>query len=92
MRAATPEPSAGRRRGEGPVVGFDLDQTLVDSGPRISSCLRAALGEVGLPFDAAAAEAARGLPLSGTLAALVPPGRATPALLEDLAARYRAQD
>ncbi|WP_298801936.1 HAD family hydrolase [uncultured Pseudokineococcus sp.] len=92
MRAATPEPSAGRRRGEGPVVGFDLDQTLVDSGPRISACLRAALGEVGLPFDEAAAEAARGLPLAGTLAALVPPGRATPALLEDLAARYRAQD
>lgn len=73
------------------VVGFDLDQTLVDSGPRISSCLRAALAEVGLPFDEAAAEASRGLPLTGTLAALLPAG-ADPALVEDVAARYRAQD
>ncbi|WP_299039751.1 HAD family hydrolase [uncultured Pseudokineococcus sp.] len=74
-----------------PVVGFDLDQTLVDSGPRISSCLRAALAEVGLPFDEAVAEASRGLPLTGTLAALLPVG-ADPALVEDVAARYRAQD
>jgi len=82
--AATPD-------GATPVVGFDLDQTLVDSGPRISSCLRAALAEVGLPFDEAVAEACRGLPLTGTLAALLPAG-ADPALVEDVAARYRAQD
>ncbi|MEJ5946235.1 HAD hydrolase-like protein [Pseudokineococcus basanitobsidens] len=76
----------------GPVVGFDLDQTLVDSGPRISSCLRAALAEVDVVLDDAVAEASRGLPLEGTLAALLPAGRATPEVLADVAARYRAQD
>jgi len=74
-----------------PVVGFDLDQTLVDSGPRITSCLRAALAEVGVPLDDAVAEASRGLPLTSTVAALLPAG-ADPALVEDVAARYRAQD
>lgn len=93
--ASSPAGGSGGGSGHGsggPVVGFDLDQTLVDSGPRISSCLRAALAEVGLPFDEAAAEASRGLPLARTLAALVPAARATPELLEDVAARYRAQD
>lgn len=91
--AGAPTPAPDRADDPaGPVVGFDLDQTLVDSGPRISSCLRAALAEVGVAMDDAVAEASRGLPLEGTLAALLPVERATPEVLADVAARYRVQD
>lgn len=74
------------------VVGFDLDQTLVDSGPRIMSCLRAALAEVDVVMDEEVAARQRGLPLDRTLVALTPPEVLAEHGVEDIAARYRAHD
>jgi phosphoglycolate phosphatase len=36
----------------GPVVGFDLDMTLIDSRPGIAATLRAITAETGVPIDA----------------------------------------
>jgi phosphoglycolate phosphatase len=36
----------------GPVVGFDLDMTLIDSRPGIAATLRAITAETGVPVDA----------------------------------------
>jgi phosphoglycolate phosphatase len=71
----------------GPVVGFDLDMTLVDSSAGIAATLRAALADVlGAPVDL---EDSRirpwiGLPLEDTVAGLVP--GADPVAVAD---RYR---
>lgn len=70
-----------------PVVGFDLDMTLVDSSAGIAATLRAVLAEVGVTVTAADTWPYAGMPLELILAGLAP---GTP---DDevgaLAARYR---
>ncbi|HZP28262.1 MAG TPA: HAD hydrolase-like protein [Acidimicrobiia bacterium] len=39
-------------QGSGPVVGFDLDMTLIDSRPGVAATLRAITAETGVPIDA----------------------------------------
>jgi phosphoglycolate phosphatase len=59
----------------GPVVGFDLDMTLVDSSEGIAATLRAALADVlGVPSDLTDAQIRPwiGLPLEVTVRELVP--------------------
>jgi phosphoglycolate phosphatase len=70
----------------GPVVGFDLDLTLVDSAAGIGLTLRAALAATGSPARPSDAQLwpLIGLPLERTVA-IVDPG-ADP---EDVARRYR---
>jgi phosphoglycolate phosphatase len=71
----------------GPVVGFDLDMTLVDSGAGIAATLRAALAHVlGGPPDLTEAQIRPwiGLPLEDTVRGLVP--GADPVAVAD---RYR---
>ncbi len=55
-----------------PVVGFDLDMTLVDSRARITGSLRAALAAAGADVTEADVFACVGLPLEVTLARLAP--------------------
>ncbi|MEZ0491904.1 HAD family hydrolase [Kineococcus sp. TBRC 1896] len=70
-----------------PVVGFDLDMTLVDSSAGITATLRAVLAEVGVTVTAADTWPYAGMPLELILAGLAP---GTPAgQLEVLRARYR---
>ena len=70
-----------------PVVGFDLDMTLVDSSDGIAVTLQAVLAEVGVAVGAADTWPYAGMPLELILAGLAP---GTPAAqLEALAARYR---
>lgn len=70
-----------------PVVGFDLDMTLVDSSDGIAATLRAVLGEVGVTVTAADTWPYAGMPLDLILAGLAP---GTPAEeIEALQARYR---
>jgi phosphoglycolate phosphatase len=71
----------------GPVVGFDLDMTLVDSSAGIAATLRQALTDVlGVPPDVTYEQIRPwiGLPLDDTVAGLVP--EADPAAVAD---RYR---
>lgn len=56
----------------GPVVGFDLDMTLVDSAAGIFATLAAACAEVGVTIDEAAARRWIGVPLEDTLRAIAP--------------------
>lgn len=67
------------------VVGFDLDQTLVDSRPRIEAALRGAFGRLGGPVSAVSIDGLMGLPLEDTVRALWPE-----ADLEALVPVYRA--
>jgi len=72
----------------GPVVGFDLDMTLVDSSAGIVATLRAALADVlGVPPEVGDEQIKPwiGMPLEDTVAALVP--TADPVAVAD---RYRA--
>ncbi|HEX5532450.1 MAG TPA: ATP-dependent sacrificial sulfur transferase LarE [Actinomycetales bacterium] len=55
-----------------PVVGFDLDMTLVDSRARIAGCLRQTLDEVGIQVTDEDVWPFIGPPLSQTLDALAP--------------------
>jgi phosphoglycolate phosphatase len=71
----------------GPVVGFDLDMTLVDSADGIATTLRAALADVlGAPADVTDAQIRPyiGVPLEDTVRGLVP--GADPVAVAD---RYR---
>jgi phosphoglycolate phosphatase-like HAD superfamily hydrolase len=71
----------------GPVVGFDLDMTLVDSSAGIVATLRAALADVlGVPPEIGDDDIRPwiGMPLEDTVAALVP--AADPVAVAD---RYR---
>ena len=52
----------------GPVVGFDLDLTLVDSRPGIKASLQALAAESGRPIDADDVVSKLGPPISGELA------------------------
>ena len=56
----------------GPVVGFDLDMTLVDSAAGIHATLAAACAEVGVTIDEAASRRWIGVPLEDTLRAIAP--------------------
>lgn len=70
--------------GTGPVVGFDLDMTLVDSRVGIAATLQAALAEVGVEIVAEQVWPFNGVGLEVTVAALAPD--ADPVAV---AARYR---
>ncbi len=67
----TPPPVAVRRPA-GPVVGFDLDMTLVDSAAGIVATLTRACAEQGVTIDPAAARRLIGVPLEDTLRVIAP--------------------
>ncbi|WP_337059348.1 HAD family hydrolase [Kineococcus sp. G2] len=70
-----------------PVVGFDLDMTLVDSSEGIAATLRATLAEVGVHVAPEDVWPYAGMPLELIVAGLAP---GTPAdRVERLAARYK---
>lgn len=69
-----------------PVVGFDLDMTLVDTRDRITASLRATLADVGVHVSDDDVWPWIGPPLHDTLAALAPGHDA-----EALVAAYRAR-
>jgi uncharacterized protein len=77
--------------GTTPVVGFDLDMTLVDSRERIVTCLLATLSGHGITADPAAVWRHVGVPLEQTLAALAP-GHDVAVLAADYRARHDADD
>ncbi|WP_432491100.1 HAD family hydrolase [Kineococcus gypseus] len=70
-----------------PVVGFDLDMTLVDSSEGIAATLRATLAEVGVHVTAEDVWPYAGMPLELIVAGLAP--GSSPGRVEELAARYR---
>jgi uncharacterized protein len=74
-----------------PVVGFDLDMTLVDSRDRIVTCLHATLAGSGVPAPPERIWAGVGLPLETALAGLAP-GHDIGALAADYRARHDAPD
>jgi len=73
--------------GSGPVVGFDLDLTLVDSTAGIVATVRLALAEVGRDVAAAQVWPLIGIPLEATLEVLAPDLDA--AAVASVAQRYR---
>ncbi|PRY12817.1 HAD family hydrolase [Kineococcus rhizosphaerae] len=80
--AAPPRPSSAV-----PVVGFDLDMTLVDSSAGIAATMRAVLAEVGVEVSAADVWPYAGMPLELIVAGLAP-GRSASEVAR-LTARYR---
>lgn len=60
------------RPGTGPVVGFDLDMTLVDSSAGIAATLQAALAEVGVEITPEQVWPTIGVPLETALATIAP--------------------
>ncbi|GAA0296429.1 HAD family hydrolase [Kineococcus aurantiacus] len=70
-----------------PVVGFDLDMTLVDSSAGIAATMRAVLAEVGVAVTADDVWPYAGMPLESIVAGLVP-GTAADGVAV-LTARYR---
>ena len=72
-----------------PVVGFDLDMTLVDSSTRIGTCLTAALAAHGVATTPAAVWRTIGVPLEVALTDLAP--GADEALRTAVARDYRAR-
>jgi phosphoglycolate phosphatase len=56
----------------GPVIGFDLDMTLIDSRPGIHATIRALCAETGHHIDADVVVARLGPPLEEEMAAWVP--------------------
>jgi phosphoglycolate phosphatase len=68
-----------------PIVLFDLDGTVSDSGPIIVACLRLTFAELGLPpMDATTERSLLGPPFRETLPALIGPND-----VEDVIALYR---
>ncbi|WP_432492833.1 HAD family hydrolase [Kineococcus auxinigenes] len=80
-RAPAPRPAGV------PVVGFDLDMTLVDSSEGITATLRAVLGEVGVRVTAEDTRPYAGVPLELIVAGLAP--GTSPEGVAALAARYK---
>ena len=74
-----------------PVVGFDLDMTIVDSRERIVTCLLATLADRGVHVDPAVPWRYVGVPLEHTLRA-VAPGHDVAALAADYRRRHDAPD
>jgi phosphoglycolate phosphatase len=68
-----------------PVVGFDLDMTLIDPRPGIRASFEALMAETGVAIDVETVIGRLGPPLEMELARWVDASRVT-----DLAARYRA--
>ena len=68
----------------GPVVGFDLDMTLIDSRPGIHAAFLALSAETGVPIDADLAVSRLGPPLDLELAEWFPEDR-----IAEMAERYR---
>ena len=68
----------------GPVIGFDLDLTLVDTRPGIATTYRMLAVETGVPIDYEAAASRLGPPLSVEMNRWFPPER-VPAMSD----RYR---
>ncbi|WP_436738256.1 HAD family hydrolase [Streptomyces sp. BBFR102] len=77
--AARPAPA-----GAGPVVGFDLDMTLIDSRPGIGAAYRVLAAETGVPIDVDLVVSRLGPPLEAELAHWFPADQVPAA-----AARYR---
>ncbi|RZE99629.1 HAD hydrolase-like protein [Streptomyces sp. SCA2-2] len=77
--AARPAPG-----GAGPVVGFDLDMTLIDSRPGIGAAYRVLAAETGVPIDVDLVVSRLGPPLETELASWFPADQVPAA-----AARYR---
>ncbi|RPK89308.1 Phosphoglycolate phosphatase [Streptomyces sp. ADI98-12] len=77
--AARPSPGTS-----GPVVGFDLDMTLIDSRPGIGAAYRVLAAETGVPIDVDLVVSRLGPPLETELAAWYPADQ-----VPDVAARYR---
>jgi phosphoglycolate phosphatase-like HAD superfamily hydrolase len=71
----------------GPVVGFDLDMTLIDTRPGFAACLRALGEEAGIDFDVEAMVEALGPPLDLMLEPYAEPDR-IPALVDRFRAMY----
>lgn len=69
----------------GPVVGFDLDMTLIDSRPGIGAVYRVLAAETGVDIDVDLVTSRLGPPLEQELANWFPAGR-----IEETAERYRA--
>lgn len=72
----------------GPLVGFDLDMTLIDTRPGFAACLRALGEEVGVAFDVETLVERLGPPLDHLLAPYFPD--AGPGELDGLVDRFRA--
>ncbi len=70
-----------------PVVGFDLDMTLIDTRPGFAACLRALGEETGVDFDVDAMTARLGPPLDHLLAPYFPAER-LPALVDRFRVLY----
>jgi phosphoglycolate phosphatase len=68
----------------GPVVGFDLDLTLVDSAPGIVATMRATLAEFGITVGGDQVRPSMGLDLADAIAMIAPGVDATAAVT-----RYR---
>lgn len=93
MSAAAPDPAAPDRAtsvpaAPVPVVGFDLDLTLVDSAERITTCVVAALAEHGVDVGPEDVRPTIGVPLALALLEIVP--GLDDALRDRVVARYRA--
>jgi phosphoglycolate phosphatase len=71
------------------VVGFDLDQTLVDSWPGIAATYRALSVRTGVPIDTDAVVTRLGPPLDDELAHWYPPDQ-VPAMADAYRALYPA--
>jgi phosphoglycolate phosphatase len=61
-----------RGAGGGPVVGFDLDHTLVDSTPGIVATMRVTLAEFGITVDRDQMWPLMGLDLADAIASIAP--------------------
>jgi phosphoglycolate phosphatase-like HAD superfamily hydrolase len=68
----------------GPVIGFDLDMTLIDSRPGIHATIRALCAETGAHIDADVVVGRLGPPLEDEMARWVPPE-----LVDPLSDRFR---
>ncbi len=68
----------------GPVVGFDLDMTLLDARRGVTATYAALAAETGVTIDGEAAAARLGPPLEEEISRWFPPER-----VPDMAARYR---
>lgn len=64
-----------------PVVGFDLDMTLIDSRAGIAACYRALTEQTGVHVDADLAVSRLGPPLRTELAEWFPPGEVEAAVV-----------
>jgi phosphoglycolate phosphatase len=73
-------------------MAFDFDGTLADTLESIALCMGRAFTALGLPApERERVAAAIGIPLTGIIESLLPPGLHAPDLVEHLAERYRQE-